>query len=60
VSVQYLDLADFLIIAEAVLGSAADQIALQTKLALAVSALHAPAASFAGEEFYPGVDSSSV
>lgn len=52
-SVQYLDLADFLIIAEAVLGSPADQIALQTKLALADSALHAPAASFAGEEFYP-------
>jgi death-on-curing protein len=53
VSVQYLDLADFLIIAEAVLGSPADQIALQTKLALADSALHAPAATFAGEEFYP-------
>jgi hypothetical protein len=53
VSVHYLDLADFLIIAEAVLGSPADQIVLQTKLAQADSALHAPAASFTGEEFYP-------
>jgi death on curing protein len=53
VIIRYLDLADFLIIAEAVLGSSAEQIALQTKLALADSALHAPAASFAGEEFYP-------
>jgi death-on-curing protein len=53
VSIRYLDLADFLIIAEAVLGLSAEQIALQTKLALADSALHAPAASFSGEEFYP-------
>ena len=53
--VQYLDLADFLIIAEAVLGSSAEQIALQTKLALADSALHAPAASFSGEKFYPNL-----
>ncbi len=52
-SIRYLDLADFLIIAEAVLGLSAEQIALHTKLALADSALHAPAASFAGEEFYP-------
>ena len=42
--VTYLDLADFLIIAEAVLGSPADQVALQTKLALADSVPHAPAA----------------
>jgi death-on-curing protein len=55
VSIRYLDLADFLIIAEAVLGSSAEQIALQTKLALADSGLHAPAASFAGEEFYLGI-----
>jgi death-on-curing protein len=53
VNVQYLDLADFLIIAEAVLGSPADHIATHTKLALADSALHAPAASFGGEAFYP-------
>ena len=54
-SIRYLDLADFLIIAEAVLGLSAEQIALQTKLALADSALHAPAASFSGEEFYPNL-----
>ncbi|MHB8437842.1 MAG: Fic family protein [Acidimicrobiales bacterium] len=55
VTVEYLDLADFLLIAEAVLGVAADKIALHTKLDLADSALHAPAASFAGEEFYPAI-----
>jgi death-on-curing protein len=53
VKIWYLDLADFLIIAEAVLGSPAPHIAQHTKLALADSALHAPAASFGGEEFYP-------
>jgi death-on-curing protein len=53
VSVEYLDLADFLIIAEAVLQLPADEIAVSTNLSLVDSALHAPAASFAGEEFYP-------
>jgi death-on-curing protein len=42
--VRYLNLADFLLIAEAVLG---------TRLDLAESALASPSASFGGHEFYP-------
>ena len=54
-NVRYLDLADFLIIAEAVLGLSADLIAAQARFGLAESALHALAASFGGEDFYPDV-----
>lgn len=50
----YLELADFLLIAEAVLGVPAETLARSDRVvALAESALAAPAASFAGEEFYP-------
>jgi death-on-curing protein len=51
--VNYLDLADFLIIAEAVLGVQARELAHVTKLDLAESALAAPSATFEGLEFYP-------
>lgn len=51
--VAYIDLADFLAISELVLGHPADQIARVSHLELAESALHAPAASFGGIEFYP-------
>ena len=51
--VQYLGLADFLLIAEAALGVPAEVLALTSNLALADSALNAPAAGFAGEEAYP-------
>jgi hypothetical protein len=47
---EYLDLADYLLIAEAVLGVSADEIARWPGIGLADSALHAPAASFAGVE----------
>lgn len=60
-SVEYLDLADYLAIAAEILGL--DEITLQrvTELDLADSALHAPAASFGGEEFYPDfVDKAAV
>lgn len=51
-SVEYLDLADFLAITELVLEIPADQISRISRLELAESALHAPAASFGGIEFY--------
>ncbi|MEN8114755.1 MAG: Fic family protein [Actinomycetota bacterium] len=52
-SVDYLDLADFLAISELVLTQPAEDIARISRLELAESALHAPAASFGGVEFYP-------
>ena len=52
-SVDYLDLADFLAISEIVLGQPAEDIAFVSRLELAESALHAPSASFGGVEFYP-------
>lgn len=50
---EYLDLADFLMIAEAVLDIPAEDLARVGRLELAESALHAPAATFGGVEFYP-------
>lgn len=52
---EYLDLADYLLIAEAVLGIQAEEIARWPGIGLADSALHAPMASFAGVEMYPDV-----
>lgn len=49
----YLDLADFLLIAEAALGVSAEDLARVAQLNLAASALAAPAAEFGGVEFYP-------
>ena len=54
-SIAYLDLADFLAISEAVLRASAEDIARLSRLELAESALHAPAASFGGFEFYPDI-----
>ena len=51
--VQYLDLADFLVIAEAVLDVEAEVLAHQANLHLADSALNAPRAGFGEVEFYP-------
>jgi death-on-curing protein len=53
VTVEYLDLGDFLVIAEEVLGVSADDIASSSRLDLAESALHSPAATFGDVEFYP-------
>jgi prophage maintenance system killer protein len=51
---RYLDLADFLIIAGAVLGIDPTALGRSDHLvALAESALGSPAASFEGHEFYP-------
>ena len=54
---SYLDLADFLLIAEAVLDIPAEDLARAGRLDLAESALHAPAATFGGVEFYPDLAS---
>jgi death-on-curing protein len=53
VSVEYPDIADYLAIAAAVTGSDLQTVYRATKLDLADSALHAPAACFGDEEFYP-------
>jgi death-on-curing protein len=59
--VEYLSLADFLLIAEVATGLAAEELARLPNLALAESALAAPAASFGGVEFYPDfVDKAAV
>ena len=50
---EYLDLADYLLIAESVLGVPAEAIAEWPGIGLAESALHAPAMGFGGVEFYP-------
>jgi death-on-curing protein len=51
--VRYLDLADYLLIAEAVLDTPAEELALVIRVDLAESALASPAAEFGGVEFYP-------
>jgi death-on-curing protein len=51
--VQYLDLADYLVLAGAALDVAPEALFDVADLGLAESALHAPAASFTGVEFYP-------
>jgi death on curing protein len=54
VGYAYIELADFLLIAETVLGIPAETLARSDRVvALAESALAAPAAAFGGEEFYP-------
>jgi death-on-curing protein len=50
---EYLDLADYLLVAEAVLDHPAEDIARFDRISLAESALAAPAMSFSGIEFYP-------
>ena len=51
--VHYLDLGDYLTLAGAASEVAPEALFDVTDLALAESALHAPAATFAGVEFYP-------
>ena len=59
--VHYVDLTDYLEIAVAVTGLDIRTLTMATKLDLADSALHAPAASFGGEEFFPDfVDKAAV
>lgn len=51
-AIRYLDLADFLLIGEEVLGVQAEVLQKVASLPLADSALNAPAAEFGGVEFY--------
>lgn len=58
---QYLDLADYLLIAEVVLGVPAEEIARWPGIGLADSALHAPMAAFENVELYPdAIDKAAV
>jgi death on curing protein len=58
---RYLSLAEYLWLAEQVTGIDAMTIAKSSRLDLADSALHAPEASFGGEEFYPDlIDKAAV
>ena len=50
---EYLDLADYLLLAEGVLGVPAEAVAEWPGIGLAESALHAPEMGFGGVEFYP-------
>ena len=52
-SIEYLDLADFVAIAAAVTGLDVDVVLKVADLDLADSALHAPLAGFGDEDFYP-------
>lgn len=59
--VEYLDLADFIAIAQAVTGLDLQSVMNVTNLDLADSALHAPAAGFGDDDFYPDfVDKAAV
>jgi hypothetical protein len=59
--VEYLSLADFLLIAEVATGVTAEDLSRLPDLGLAESALAAPAASFGGVDFYPDfVDKAAV
>jgi len=61
VSVEYLDLADFVAIAAAVTGLDENTIVKVADLGLADSALHAPSAAFGDREFYEDfVDKAAV
>lgn len=60
-TVEYLDLADYLAIAAAVTGLDIDTAMKVTNLDLADSALHAPTAGFGDTDFYPDfVDKAAV
>lgn len=60
-TVAYIDLVDYLSISAEVTGLDVKTLIRVTKLDLADSALHAPAAAFGGTEFYPDfVDKAAV
>lgn len=50
---RYLNLAEYLWLAEQVTGVAADELVRSSQIDLADSALHAPQAGFGDEDFYP-------
>ncbi len=52
---RYLDVAEYLWLAEQVTGTPAEVLWASGRIELADSALHAPMAGFGGEEFYPDI-----
>jgi death-on-curing protein len=59
--IRYLDLTELVLIVEIVTGIDAETLSKLPRLDLADSALHAPEASFGGEEFYPDlIDKAAV
>jgi death on curing protein len=61
VTVEYLDVADYLAIATEVTGLSVDTLLSVTRIGLAESALHAPSAGFGETEFHPDfVDKAAV
>jgi death on curing protein len=61
VTVEYLDLADYIAISAAVTGLDVETVMKVANLDLADSALHAPAAGFGDDDFYPDfVDKAAV
>ncbi len=60
-TIEYLDLADYVAVAAAVTGLEIAMLMKVTSLGLADSALHAPAAGFGDTEFYPDfIDKAAV
>ena len=57
---NYLELADYLVIAEAVTGVAAEVLARLERIGLAESALLAPAGGFGGVEAYPDFETKAA
>ncbi|MHB1486964.1 MAG: type II toxin-antitoxin system death-on-curing family toxin [Acidimicrobiales bacterium] len=53
--IRYISLAEYVWLAEQVTGIEAAVLAKAARIDLADSALHAPSASFGGEEFYPDI-----
>jgi death-on-curing protein len=53
--IRYVSLAEYVWLAEQVTGIEAAVLAKASRIDLADSALHAPSASFGGEEFYPDI-----
>lgn len=58
--IRYLELADYLLIAESVLGVPAEAIANFDRIGLAQSALAAPQAGFGGVEAYPDFETKAA
>ena len=59
--IRYISLAEYFWLAERVTGVDAETLSKVSRIELAESALHAPQASFGGEEFYPDlVDKAAV
>ena len=58
---RFLTLSEFLWLAEQATGVSAEDLAISSRLNLADSALHAPQASFGGQDFYPDfIDKAAV